>query len=230
MAYRRSAAVQQRLDNARATIVDAAHALVAEHGYAGCAVAAVADRAGVATGTVYRHFPTKGALVTEVFRAASGREVAAVRAAAARPGSAADRAVAGVRTFANRALRAPRLAYALLAEPVDPEVDAERLVFRRAYQTIFTSVVKDGIAAGELPDQDAEVSAAGVVGAIAETLVVPLAAGQRVEQARHTVDELARFVVRALGRLEAAPRLPPRSRLSSNATSRHDPGETDADA
>lgn len=206
MAYRRSAAIQQRLDDARATIVDAAHALVAEHGYAGCSIAAVADRARVATGTVYRHFPTKGALVTEVFRAASGREVAAVRAAAAGPGSAAERAVAGVRTFANRALRSPRLAYALLAEPVDPEVDAERLVFRRAYQTIFAAVVADGIAAGELPDQDAAVSAAGVVGAIAEALVVPLAAGQRTAQAQYTVDELSRFVVRALVSCAGSPR------------------------
>lgn len=203
MAYRRSAATQQRLDDARATIVDAAHALVAEQGYAGCAIVAVANRAGIATGTVYRHFPTKGALVTEVFRAASGREVTAVRAAVTGPGNAATRAVAGVRTFANRALRAPRLAYALLAEPVDPEVDAERLVFRRAYQTIFASVVADGIASGELPGQDAEVSAAGVVGAIAEALVVPLAAGQRVEQAKHTVDELAGFVVRAIGGTDA---------------------------
>ena len=36
-------------------------------------------------------------------------------------------------TFARRALRNPRLAWALIAEPVDPLVDAERLAYRERY-------------------------------------------------------------------------------------------------
>ena len=68
-------------------------------------VAAVAARAGVATGTVYRHFPSKSELFAEVFRRASQREVdAVVAAAAAATGAAADRRA--VETFARRALPA----------------------------------------------------------------------------------------------------------------------------
>ena len=33
-------------------------------------------------------------------------------------------------TFAQRALRNPQLAWALIAEPVDPRVDAERIAYR----------------------------------------------------------------------------------------------------
>ncbi|NYG54304.1 TetR family transcriptional regulator [Nocardioides perillae] len=202
MPYRRSTAVQERLDATRSTLVQAASELVAEHGYAGCSVAAVAERAGVATGSVYRHHAGKGALFAEVFRVATAREVAAVAAALAGSGPVSERAAAGVQTFATRALRAPRMAWALLAEPVDPLVEAERLAFRRAYRDLFAALVAEGVASGELPAQDPEVTAAAVVGAIAEALVVPLHEGRvapGTDPARSTVTALTRVVVRALG-------------------------------
>jgi AcrR family transcriptional regulator len=62
--YRRTPQVEARLSASRERILSAALSLVAERGYAGCSVAAVARRAGVATGSVYRHFPAKADLVT----------------------------------------------------------------------------------------------------------------------------------------------------------------------
>lgn len=177
MPYRRTPRVEARLSASRERILSAALAIVAEHGYAGCSVAAVARRAGVATGSVYRHFPAKADLVAEVFRSASQREVDAVARAASLERGAAEAVAAVIETFAGRALRAPRMAYALLAEPVDPAVDAERLVFRRAYAEAIAGLIARGVAAGELPDQDVGVSAAALVGAIGEALVGPLAAG-----------------------------------------------------
>jgi AcrR family transcriptional regulator len=196
VAYRRTEGIQERIDATRQRIVEAATALVAEKGYAGCSVVRVADAAGVATGSVYRHFPNKGALFAEVFRVATQREVDAVAEAGRKPGTVEQRASACVETFARRALRSPRLAYALIAEPVDPQVEAERLLFRRAYRDIFAQVVADAVDAGELPPQDPEVTAAAIVGALAEALVVPLHAGIA---ARHTVPEITAFVVRGLG-------------------------------
>ncbi len=198
MAYRRTPAVQDRLDATRSRIVDAAHDLVAENGYAGCSVALVAEAADVATGSVYRHFPDKGALFAEVFRTSTQREVDAVAAAAAEPGPVAARITRAVETFAHRALASPRLAYALIAEPVDPLIEAERLVFRRAWRDLFVTVIADAIAAGELPPQDAEVSAAAVVGALAEALVAPLRSTTASSQT-HVVPDLTAFVIRALG-------------------------------
>ncbi|MFI6520585.1 TetR/AcrR family transcriptional regulator [Spirillospora sp. NPDC050679] len=194
MAYRRTPGVQARLTASRERIVAAALELVAEGGYRACSVAAVAERAGLATGTVYRHFPGKADLVAEVFRTASQREVDAVARAAALEATARERVTAVVETFAGRALRAPRLAYALLAEPVDPAVEAERLVFRRAYAEVITRHVAEGVAAGELPAQDPALSAAALVGAIAEALVGPLSAGSPAP-----VPALIDFAHRALG-------------------------------
>src|SRR6185312_5446103 len=147
MAYRRTAVVQARLDAQRDRIVAAATHQLAEHGYAGCSVSAVATQAGVATGTVYNHVAGKAQLVAEVFRTVVGREVDTVRAAvdAATPANTSARITALVETFALRALRSPRLAYALLVEPVDPIVDALRLQFRVAFRDIAADAIRAGI-------------------------------------------------------------------------------------
>ncbi|MFF9017100.1 TetR/AcrR family transcriptional regulator [Streptomyces sp. NPDC014870] len=198
MPYRRTPAVQARLDDRRATVVDAALGLLAEHGYAGCTMAAVAARAGIATGSVYHHFPSKAELAVELFRTVVSREVAAVAEAAGRPEHAgpAERVVAVIETFAQRALKSPRLAYALLAEPVDPAVDAERLVFRRAFRDVFAERIAEGVRSGRLPPQDALLTASALVGAGAEALVGPLAEGTVGPE---TVPALVTFTLRALG-------------------------------
>ncbi|MGA8847577.1 MAG: TetR/AcrR family transcriptional regulator [Nocardioides sp.] len=198
MPYRRTTAVQERLDATRSRIVEAAHDLVAAHGYAGCSVALVAEAAEVATGSVYRHFPDKGALFAEVFRTSTQREVEAVGAAAAEPGPIAVRLTRAVETFAHRALANPRLAYALIAEPVDPRIEAERLAFRRAWRNLFVALVAAAVADAELPPQDAEVSAAAVVGALAEALIAPLSNPTGTSQT-HVVPDLTALVIRALG-------------------------------
>jgi AcrR family transcriptional regulator len=195
VAYRRTPLIQARLDAQRASILTAASELLAERGYAGCSMAAVARRAGVAAGTVYTQFPSKADLVAELFRNIVSREVEAVHAAA-QTGTAAERTAAVIETFAGRALKQPRRAYALLGEPVDPAVEELRLEFRRAFRDVIATAIAVGVAGGELPPQDATVVAAALVGAIAEALVGPLAAGQEDPD---TVPTLIEFAHRAIG-------------------------------
>ncbi len=179
MAYRRTPAVQQRLDELRIRLIDAAIEQVAEHGYGGCSISAVASAADVGTGTVYRHFANTGELFTEVFRIVCGHEVEAMADAGVRAqadtGRFVDAITASVCTFAERALRAPTLAYALLVEPVDPQIDTERLRFREAFRNAVATSIDAAIEAGEIPAQDGAFTAACIVGAIGEALVAPLA-------------------------------------------------------
>jgi AcrR family transcriptional regulator len=195
MAYRRTPQIQARLDAQHAAILRAAAELLATEGYAACSMAAVAARAGVAAGTVYNHFESKAGLLVQLFRTMAAREIEAVRAAS-RAGSAAERVTAVIETFAGRALKSPRRAYALLAEPVDPAVDALRLDFRLAFRDVLAAAVIHGVDTGELPPQDATVVAAALVGAIAEALVGPLAAGTKDVA---TVPTLIEFAHRAIG-------------------------------
>ena len=200
MAYRRTPAVQARLDGQRAALVAAAADLLADRGYAACSVAAVAQRAGIAAGTVYKHFDSKAELVAEVFRTVVSREVAAVRAAVASERDVDARISAVVTTFAGRALKSPRLAYALLTEPVDPVVDELRLEFRIAFRDIVATAIADGVRDGVLPPQNPQVVAAALVGAIGEALGGPLHTGEGSSADDvDTVPTLIRFTHRAIG-------------------------------
>jgi AcrR family transcriptional regulator len=204
MPYRPTERTEAHRTRTRAQIVRAAHELIARGGYRAAPVAAVARRAQVATGSVYRHFPSKAELFAEVFRNASQREVDAVAAAASdTTRSASARIAATVEVFAERALAGRRLAWALLAEPVDPAVEAERLIFRRAYRDVFTAILEDGVSAGELPAQDCELSATALVGAIGEALVGPTAP-TGAAAAPLLPSELSAFCLRAVGAGETA--------------------------
>lgn len=198
MPYRRTPQVQARLDAQREAILTAAGEILAERGYAGCSVSAVAEQAGVATGTVYRHFPGKAELVVELFRNVVNHEVDAVRQAAERPGSPAERVAAIVETFAERALKVPRQAYALLAEPVDAPIEAERIVFRRVFRDELARHVREGVRTGQLPPQDADLTAAALVGGAAEVLIGPL-----TTDSADAVGALRTFIFRALGGKDA---------------------------
>jgi AcrR family transcriptional regulator len=194
--YRPTARTEARLAAARERIVEAAHEQVAAGGYASASVQAVARRAGVATGSVYRHFPSKADLFAEVFRRASQRELDVVsRVTGDESLPASERVAAAVEAFARRALAAPTLAYALLAEPVDPAVEAERLAFRRGYRDAFTRALDDGVASGELRPQDTELAAAAIVGALAEALLGPLSPASNGRGARRHHHALVAGVV-----------------------------------
>ena len=180
MPYRPTPKTEARRAETRERIVRAAIDQLAEGGYASAGVQAVAARARVATGTVYRHFPSKSELFREVFRRASARELDVVASTADDDGRPArERIAAAAEAFARRALASPTRAYALLAEPVDPGVEAERLAFRRGYRDVFARTIEGGVAAGELPPQDAQTVAAALVGALGEALVGPLSPGHR---------------------------------------------------
>jgi AcrR family transcriptional regulator len=109
---------------------------------------------------------------------------------------ARERIAIGAETFARRALAEPTRAYALLAEPVDPAVEAERLIFRRAYRDLFAATIEQGVANGELPPQDAQTVAAALVGALGEALVGPLSTATANDEA--LIAALVQFCLNAI--------------------------------
>jgi AcrR family transcriptional regulator len=187
----------------RERLLVAARELIEEGGYGGASVLAIAERAGVAAGTLYRHFASKEELFVEVFRFVCEREERAMRTAGARlppSATAQERLETVLGTFARRALHNPRLAWALIAEPVDPRVDAERIAYRARYAELIATGLAAGIAAGELPEQNVGLTAAALVGGCGEALVGPLspmaAGGPDPDE---IVAALCTFVGRAVG-------------------------------
>lgn len=207
MAYRRTDSVAARLADTRRHILNAARELVAEGGFAAAQMTEVAKKAGVATGTLYRYFPSKEELCRQVFREVSAREMNVLAGIAQGGGSAAERLESVLRTFASRAVRGRRLAFALLAEPVDVGLAEERARFRRTHGEIFAGILEDGIAAGEFPPRDVRVAAACIAGAIPTALIGPLApeSHELDEKGDKVVDEIMNFCLAGVGLLRTRP-------------------------
>ena len=79
MAYQRTEQTAQRLADKRARILKAARDLVADGGWSAAQIDQVAVKAGVATGTVYRYWPSKAELCAEIVATVSAREVGVVQ-------------------------------------------------------------------------------------------------------------------------------------------------------
>lgn len=156
-------------------ILKTARQLVATHGFRDVQMSAIAEAAGIAIGTLYRYFPAKTELMIEVVSLTAQREVDVVAGVAMGDGTAAERLGAAAWTFANRALRGRRMAHALVAEPVEPEVESARLKYHRALARVFMMIIEQGVRSGEFPEQSVRASADCIVGCLFEGLVSPLA-------------------------------------------------------
>lgn len=207
MPYRRTDNIVRRLAERERTILEVARVLAIEHGMAGVHIAAVAERAHIAAGTVYRYFPSKADLIAELITTVAGKELAAMHAAAdAAPGPLSALA-ACITTFASRALRTRKLAWAAIAEPVDAGIDVLRLDFRQSVAAEIEDRIRSAIAGRLLPDQDARVSAPAIVGAVIEGLIGPLAPSPDGNAAaREAVQMATLLALRALGVVDARAR------------------------
>jgi AcrR family transcriptional regulator len=189
MAYRQTSAVEARLQDNRVRILGSARNLVSEGGWREAQVANVAAAAGIATGTVYRYFPSKAELFAEVLATVSQREVDVLTEISQAHETALSRLHSSVTTFVRRAMRKPRLAYALIAEPCDPEIDEARLTYRAAISEVIRSIIQDGQANGEMrSDVRPDVAATVIVGGFMEGLIGPLSPLNR-----HQAEEAAGY-------------------------------------
>jgi AcrR family transcriptional regulator len=171
-------------------------------------IASVAERAGIASGTVYRYFPSKSDLVTELVGAVTERALDAMRDAAnAAPGPLSALAAA-IATFSARVLAERRLAWAAIAEPSDSEIDEVRLEFRKSLIAELQSRLRLAMVNGHLPDQDLAIAAPAVVGALLEGLIGPHAPdiGADKVKAREAVQNATLFALRGLGVVDARAR------------------------
>jgi AcrR family transcriptional regulator len=208
MPYRRTDNVIRKQIARHGAIMESARLIAAEGGMAAVQIAPVAQRAGIAAGTVYRYFPSKTELVGALIAAIAEREIEALqRAAAAAPGPVSALAAA-IATFAARALRNRRLAWAVIAEPVDAAIEAMRIEYRETLAAEFRKRIEAAMAAAHVPRQDSALAAPALVGALLEGLIGPLAPESSAEEndARAAVQTLTLLCLRALGVVDARAR------------------------
>lgn len=204
MPYRPTEKTEARKKAQYNLLLTTALTLVARDGFQNLTIAILAEQAQVAIGTVYKYFDSKADICASVFRHATEKEVAQVRLTAFPEDnnlSCEQRLANTIQVFSNRALEGYRLAYALIAEPIDAMVQRERLKYRQAYAHIFEALIQEGINKNAFCQQDVQVSAAALVGTLSETLLGPI--GNHISEAKaidqqQLISDIQGFCLRAV--------------------------------
>lgn len=208
MVYRRTQQVVKRLAARRSAILAAARDAAADGGMGAVQIAPVATRANVAAGTVYRYFPSKADLISELIAEVSRDKLVAIRRAAdAAPGPSSALAAA-VTTVAVHIASHRKLAWGILAEPVDVDVTASRIASRREIAAEIELRISAAVRAGHLPAQDTALAATALLGALHESLVGPLAPDNLEDpiKLRDAVQTTTLLALRAVGVMDARAR------------------------
>ncbi len=190
---------RQQIEDTLNRILAVTRALIAEGGWSAAQISVIADRAGLATGSIYRYYDSKVDLCVQVLAQVSRREAEVAAAIIDSPGDATTRLHDLVAMFIRRAARQPRLAYALIAEPCEPALDETRLQYRDALAQQIARLLAEGTQRGEFVDLPADVLSTCITGAMMEPLIRPLARAGRPKQ--DEIDRLAEQVASACVRM-----------------------------
>jgi AcrR family transcriptional regulator len=208
MAYRRTEQVVRRLAARRQSVLKAAREIASEAGMNAVQIVPVARRARIAAGTVYRYFPSKSKLVTELIADVSRTGLAKVRQTAnAAPGPLSALAAA-ITTIAVEILDDRRLSWAIMAEPVEVDVAPARHAARADLAAEISARIAAAIRGGHLPAQDTFLTAAALIGALYEGLIGPLAPADLTEptRKREAIQSMTLCALRAVGIMDARAR------------------------
>lgn len=174
MSYKRSTLMEERMQQNRQTILLSARELIAQGGFKDAQIQAIADRAGVSSGLVYRYFDSKSQVLVEVLSAAILLEVEILNHIAAGSLSPVQKLHKAVTTFVKRAMNSPQLAYSLMFEPVDPSIEHERFRSKQLIKQSIKEILAEGKVSGEFGFEDLNTAALCVVGAMTFVVIEPL--------------------------------------------------------
>jgi TetR/AcrR family transcriptional regulator of autoinduction and epiphytic fitness len=175
-----------RIERTRRLVLNATVALLAESGYAGATIEAVAARSGVAKSTIYRHWSSRAELINDAFHGLKPPMPILTE------GDLRDRLVAMLEHFAqgmSSSTWSSCLPALIDAAERDPE--CRELYGRMAHagRQSLIDLLAEGIARGELPaDTDTELLADALAGPIllrrlmADPPFDPAAVGHLVDQ------------------------------------------------
>lgn len=168
-----SAAVGSRRQATRQKLYEAAVTLIAEQGFSATTVEEIAERAGVAKGTVYYNFASKNDLFEELLRHGVGLLTASLRTAAeeteARGGSRVEALDAMIRAGLVFIDRYPAFTQLYVAElwRTNRAWQSTLMVVRQEAVAVVETVLREGVERGELSAEiDVPLTAAAMVGMV----------------------------------------------------------------
>lgn len=202
MSYKRSSLMQKRMEQNREAILQSARELIAQGGIKDAQIQAIAERAGVSSGLVYRYFDNKSQVLIEVLSEAIQHEVKILNHIAESELSSKQKLDKAVTTFVKRAMNSPQLAYSLMFEPVDAELEHERFRSKQLIKQSIKEILAAGKINGEFRFEDLNTAALCVVGAMTFVVIEPLNPSRNVmfdqNYKDYFVKQIAEFCVNAV--------------------------------
>ncbi|QCX76038.1 HTH-type transcriptional repressor KstR2 [Streptomyces sp. YIM 121038] len=168
-----SSASSTRREATRQKLYEAAVTLIAEQGFSATTVDEIAERAGVAKGTVYYNFASKSVLFEELLRHGVGLLTASLKDAAEQTvlqgGSKVDALDAMIRAGLLFIDRYPAFTQLYVAElwRTNRAWQSTLMVVRQQAVAVVEDVLRAGVANGELSEEiDIPLTAAALVGMV----------------------------------------------------------------
>ncbi len=153
-------------ESTRERIRREAASLFRRKGFNGTSMAELAAAVGVTKSSLYHHFPSKQALLSEIIELTVDRVTPLVEAVAASDEPAGERLRAAVEIHTVEAIR-DRDAVACFIEEgryLRPDLMEAHLIKRDRYEQIFRRMFEEGIESGELAPQDVGMSVRAILG------------------------------------------------------------------
>ena len=143
---------REKVEARESAILEAAHREFSEHGFEGAKVAQIAQRAGVAEGTLYLYFKNKQALLQAVIARFYETLTAGAAAGVADHGETFDRLEFLARYHLAECLAEWRILELLIGSyrSLPDYEDRGYRALNRTYVAVFDGVLREGIARGEL--------------------------------------------------------------------------------
>lgn len=166
-------------------ILEAAADVFAECGFERAKVDDIAERAGVAKGTIYYHFQGKDELFCALIADLMQRLIARWEQAVATAPDPVERLRGRVEALSRFLLANRRFAVMLLTEAWGNE--ARQQVFRahlRELIRVLERVLREGVQAGVFAVRDTDTAAAGLFGAVSVAVLHAVLAGDAVDEDR----------------------------------------------
>ena len=194
--------MQERMEQNREAILQSARELIAQGGIKDAQIQAIAERAGVSSGLVYRYFDNKSQVLIEVLSEAIQHEVKILNHIAESELTSKQKLDKAVTTFVKRAMNSPQLAYSLMFEPVDAELEHERFRSKQLIKQSIKEILAAGKINGEFGFEDLNTAALCVVGAMTFVVIEPLNPSRNVmfdqNYKDYFVKQIAQFCVNAV--------------------------------
>jgi len=171
-------------------------ALFSRKGFNGTSMSELAEAVGITKSSLYHHFPSKQALLSEIIERTVNRVTPLVQEVADMDAPASERLRRATILHTLGAIE-DRDAVACFTDEgryLSPEFMADHVKKRDAYEQVFRELFEDGYASGEFVDQDFGVAVKAVLGMCNSVIRWYRPDGPR--SAEEIAEEFARFAVR----------------------------------